>query len=136
MTRIHISGGMKIMIDVKKVREYIEKKYDVILTPIQYQLLKAVVRGDKVYTPRQMGRSLVYNGYADYLVNVLGKSTDYSIAPEDFDTVITSTTLTKDPLYKDEGYISMMTKLLSYMDKKTMKKEFDCICDGSKDESN
>ena len=68
------------MIDVKKVKEYIEKKNNITLSPIQYQLLKAVVRGDKVYTPRQIGRSLIYNGYADYLVNVLAKGTDYSIA--------------------------------------------------------
>lgn len=124
------------MIDVKKVKEYIEKKYDVTLTPIQYQLLKAVVRGDKVYTPRQMGRSLIYNGYADYLVNVLGKYTDYSIAPDEFDTVITRTTLSEDPLFKLEGYGDMMKKLeSSYLSQKVLQRDFDCIYDVSEDES-
>lgn len=62
------------MIDVKKVKEYIEKKNRIELTPIQYQILKAIICGDTVYTARGVGRSLLYNGYADYLTNVLGKN--------------------------------------------------------------
>lgn len=92
-------GGAK-MIDVKKVKEYIEKKNHTELTPLQYQILKAIVRGDEVYTPRGVGRSFLYNGYADYLINVVGHDTNRSIQPEDFDSIFTASMMEKDPVFK------------------------------------
>ena len=61
------------MIDAKEVKRYIEDKNNITLDPIQYQILKAIIRGDEVYTARGVGRSLLYNGYADYLKDVVAK---------------------------------------------------------------
>ena len=68
---------------------YIERLYNVKLLDIQKDFLKHVIAGDTIYTPRCFGRSMIYNGYADYLKNVVGKSTNYSIDPVDFDKVYT-----------------------------------------------
>lgn len=78
------------MLNVKKIKKYIEKKNNITLTSMQYQILKAAVRGDVVYTARGCGRSLIYDGYADYLKNVVGKDTDRTIAPSDFDSIFTN----------------------------------------------
>ena len=84
------------MLNVKEIKEYIEKKNNVNLTPMQYQILKAIVRGDVIYTARRAGRSLLYKGYADYLVNVISKDTDRTMLPEDFDSIFTGTMLAND----------------------------------------
>lgn len=77
------------MIKVSEVVKHIEKLYDIELTEIQIDFLKHVIKGDVIYTPRCFGRSIIYEGYADYLVNVVGKSVDYSVSPVDFDKVYT-----------------------------------------------
>lgn len=77
------------MIKVSAVIKHIEKLYKVELTEIQVDFLKHVIKGDVIYTPRCFGRSMIYNGYADYLINVVGKSVDYSVSPVDFDKVYT-----------------------------------------------
>ena len=77
------------MLKVSEVIKHIEKLYNIKLSDIQKDFLKHVIAGDTIYTPRHFGRSVIYNGYADYLKNVIGKSTDYSIDPIDFDKVYT-----------------------------------------------
>lgn len=44
---------------------------------------------------------MLYNGYADYLQNVIGKTTEYSVDPLDFDKVY---------IYKDIIDIRLMSK--------------------------
>ena len=77
------------MLKVSEVAKYIERLYNIKLLDIQKDFLKHVIAGDTIYTPRCFGRSMIYNGYADYLKNVVGKSTNYSIDPVDFDKVYT-----------------------------------------------
>ena len=55
------------MLKVSKVIEHIERLYDVKLFDYQKDLLKHIVAGDVIYTPRCCGRSMLYEGYADYL---------------------------------------------------------------------
>ena len=84
------------MLKVCEVAKYIEKLYNIKLLDIQKDFLKHVIAGDTIYTPRCFGRSMIYNGYAEYLKNVLGKSTNYSIDPVDFDKVYTYKDVPKD----------------------------------------
>ena len=77
------------MLKVSKVIEHIERLYDIKLFDYQKDLLKHIVAGDVIYTPRSCGRSMLYDGYADYLVHVVGRGTDYSVNPNDFDKVYT-----------------------------------------------
>lgn len=77
------------MLKVSEVVKYIEKLYNIKLLDIQKDFLRHIIAGDIIYTPRCFGRSIIYDGYADYLKNVVGKSTDYSIDPDDFDKVYT-----------------------------------------------
>ena len=84
------------MLKVSEVVKYIEKLYNIELLDIQKDFLKHVIAGDTIYTPRCFGRSMIYNGYADYLKNVVGKSTNYSIDPVDFDKVYTYKDVPKD----------------------------------------
>lgn len=78
------------MIDAKKVKQYIEEKNNIKLTSMQYQILKAIIRGDTIYTYRGIGRSMLYNGYADYLKDVISKDTDRTIALNEFDSMFTA----------------------------------------------
>lgn len=77
------------MLKVSEVVKHIEKLYNIELLDVQKDLLRHVIAGDVIYTPRCFGRSIIYNGYADYLKNVVGKSTDYSVDTDDFDKVYT-----------------------------------------------
>lgn len=88
------------MLDWRKVKGYIEKKNNIKLSDWQTQILKAVIRGDIVYTARGCGRSTIYNGYSDYLKEIVGKDTDRSVSPEDFDSIFTANTLAEDPIFK------------------------------------
>lgn len=116
------------MIDVKKVKEYIEKKNHIELTPIQYQILKGIVRGDEVYTARGVGRSLLYNGYAEYLINVLGKDTNHSIQPEDFDSIFTASMMINDPVFKKNNIENTFNRIKESNESKFMR-EFECVYD-------
>ena len=69
------------MLKVSEVITYIENKNRVNLTEYQKDMLKHIIVGDVIYTPRNFGRSMLYNGYADYLKDVVGKSTNYSVDP-------------------------------------------------------
>lgn len=75
------------MLKVSEIVAYIENLYHIELMNFQKDLLKHIIAGDVIYTPRCVGRSMLYNGYADYLQNVVGKTTDYSVDPLDFDKV-------------------------------------------------
>lgn len=77
------------MLKTSEVIKYIEKKNNIELTDYQRDMLKHIIAGDVIYTPRNFGRSMLYAGYADYLKDVVGKSTDYSIDSNDFDKVYT-----------------------------------------------
>jgi len=89
------------MLDWRKIKDYIEKKNDICLSDYQTQILKAVIRGDIVYTARGCGRSTIYNGYADYLKEIVEKDTDRNISPEDFDSIFTANMLGDDPVFKE-----------------------------------
>ena len=72
------------------------------MTKIQKRVLKAIIRGDKTYIARGTGRSLLYNGYADYLKEVIAKDTDRTLYPDEFDSVFTLDMFTGDDYFK--GY--------------------------------
>lgn len=55
------------MLKASEVIKHIEKLYKVELMDYQKEFVKHVIRGDVIYTPRCFGRSIIYNGYADYL---------------------------------------------------------------------
>lgn len=77
------------MLKASEVIKHIEKMYDIKLMDFQKEFVKHVIKGDIIYTPRCFGRSMIYNGYADYLKNVVGKNVDYSVDPDDFDKIFT-----------------------------------------------
>lgn len=62
-----MNGGYLIMINLNDVIEFIENKSNIKLTHAQKLVLENIICGKTVYTPRCIGRSLLYNGYADYL---------------------------------------------------------------------
>ena len=97
------------MLKVSEVAKYIEKLYNIELLDIQKDFLKHVIAGDTIYTPRCFGRSIIYNGYADYLKNVVGKSTDYSIDPVDFDKVYTYKDVPRH--YRNYNFTNMDSKM-------------------------
>lgn len=107
------------MINYRKVKEYIESTNNITLGKWQIQLLKAVIRGDKVYTARGMGRSCIYNGYADYLKKFLANDTDRDVFPDDFDSIFTMRCLIEDQVTPK----SLITENI----KTDLAKEYSCI---------
>lgn len=108
------------MLRVSEIVKYIEDKNEVTLTDVQVDILRHIIKGDTIYTPRACGRSMLYEGYADYLKNIVGKGTDYSINPLDFDKV-----------YRIDNIPSSMypEKFLEnkkYRDRLLFAKEFEC----------
>ena len=89
------------MLNVSEVVKYIEELYNIELMDYQKDFLKHIIVCDVIYTPRCFGRSILYNGYAAYLKNVIGNTTDYSVDPLDFDKVYT---------YKDMPESTLMNK--------------------------
>lgn len=61
------------MLNWRDVAKYIEKKDNVTLTPTQKEILKAIIRGETISTPRGCGRTMLYEGYGSYLVEVESK---------------------------------------------------------------
>ncbi len=92
---------IKYMLKVSEVVKYIEGLYNIELIDYQKDFLKHIIAGDVIYTPRCFGRSILYDGYAAYLKNVVGKTTDYSVDPLDFDKIFT---------YKDIPENTLMDK--------------------------
>lgn len=117
------------MLKVSKVIEHIERLYDIKLFDYQKDLLKHIVAGDVIYTPRSCGRSMLYDGYADYLVHVVGRGTDYSVNPNDFDKVYT---------YKDvpigKMYSNNILEKWKKEDKTLFEKEYECKYDNTHEE--
>ena len=87
------------MIKTSKVVSHIEKLYGVKLLDVQKDCLKHIIAGDLIYTPRCFGRSMLYDGYADYLKRIEGSRVDYTIDPLDFDKVYTYKDVISDGLY-------------------------------------
>lgn len=113
--------GREKMLKTSEVIKHIEKMYDIKLKDYQKEFVKHVIHGDVIYTPRCFGRSMIYNGYADYLKNVIGKETDYSVDPNDFDKIYTYHDVPKGFLYSSEHIENAMCK-----DKKMFEKEYEC----------
>lgn len=109
------------MLKVSEVTKYIEKLYNVKLLDIQKDFLKHVIAGDTIYTPRCFGRSMIYNGYAEYLKNVVGKSTDYSIDPDDFDKVYTYKDVPRNTLH-----VADIDKRFKSQNEEKFNREYDC----------
>ena len=109
------------MLKVSEVIKYIEKMYDIKLMDHQKDFVKHVIKGDLIYTPRCFGRSMIYDGYADYLKNVVGKSTDYSVDPNDFDKVYTYKDVFPNVLLSSERL-----EEFKIMNKKNFEKEYEC----------
>ena len=109
------------MLKVSKVIEHIERLYDIKLFDYQKDLLKHIVAGDVIYTPRSCGRSMLYEGYADYLKSVVGKGTDYSVNPNDFDKVYTYKDVPCNTLYSNEKLEKWKKE-----DKTLFEKEYEC----------
>lgn len=87
------------MLKLSEVVRYIEQKNHIKLLDIQKDMLRHIIKGDVIYTPRYFGRSMLYDGYADYLKAIVGKMVDYSVDPLDFDQVYTIDDVKNTPLY-------------------------------------
>ena len=86
------------MIDIDKVIDYIEKKNNIKLFDYQKTVLKELIKGNKVFTPRCAGRSVIYKGYADFLRDIESNDQHSSDADcgIDYHDVIKSNLLTKN----------------------------------------
>lgn len=113
------------MLNTREVKEYIEKKNNITLSPTQYQILKAIIRGDVIYTTRGCGRSLLYNGYADYLKEVVARDTDRTVACYDFDSIFTASMLINDKIFKRNKVECMWDNIKKYSPEK-FDREFEC----------
>ena len=87
------------MLKLSEVVTYIEKKNNITLLDKQKDMLCHIIKGDVIYTPRCFGRSMLYEGYADYLKNVVGETVDFSVDPLDFDKVYTIDDVINTPLF-------------------------------------
>lgn len=111
------------MLRVSEIVKYIEDKNEVTLTDVQVDILRHIIKGETIYTPRGCGRSMLYEGYADYLKNVVGKGTDYSIDPLDFDKVYRFSDIKKDTgMYYPENFAENMKSKDGFR----FAKEFEC----------
>jgi len=77
------------MIKLNDVVKYIEEKSKIELFDYQKEFLKHIIRGDDIYMPRGTGRSMIYNGYADYLKEKIAKETDYSVGAKGYNKIFT-----------------------------------------------
>lgn len=104
---------------------FIEKKNNIKLCGTQIQLLKAIIRGDVIYTARGIGRSLLYNGYADYLKQVIAIDTDRTIGEDNYDNIFTLNILRNDDYFKGSRLIDVAN---SIKEKNTdmYNREFEC----------
>lgn len=109
------------MLKVSEVIKHIEKLYGIKLMEYQKEFVKHVIKGDLIYTPRCFGRSMIYDGYADYLKNVVGKMTDFSVDPSDFDKVYTYKDVPRNTLYNDDFLQNWKKE-----NKECFSKEYEC----------
>lgn len=109
------------MLKASEVIKHIEKMYDIKLMDFQKEFVKHVIKGDIIYTPRCFGRSMIYNGYADYLKNVVGKNVDYSVDPDDFDKVFTYKDVPVNTLICNDRLVDWKNE-----NKEKFSKEYEC----------
>jgi|GEM_PF-2854762 len=109
------------MIELNDVIEYIETKNEIQLYEYQKEFLKHIIRGDTIYTPRCAGRSVLYNGYADYLKEKIAKSTDYSVGAKGYNKIFTYHDVVQEMTYQ-EG----LFEELSLINPTLFEKEFNC----------
>lgn len=88
------------MINIENVINYIETTNHIKLYDFQKEILRHIIKGDIVYTPRCAGRSLLVEGYADYMKKYLCQ-TDYSHGKDGYDAIFT---------YEDELPSKLITK--------------------------
>jgi len=55
------------MYDLKKVVKFIEKKNNIILMPFQVEMVECILKGETFACPRAVGRSMLYQGVADFI---------------------------------------------------------------------
>ena len=67
------------MIELNDVISFIENKYGVRLFDFQKQMLGAIINGQVLRVPRCCGKTMLINGYKDYLESL------YVAQPEDYD---------------------------------------------------
>jgi hypothetical protein len=79
--------------------------------------LKAIIRGDNIYTPRHIGRTTLYTGYANYMIEKLAKSTNYNLMPDEFDSVFTY-----ELFFKDKECKALLEKGVA----EAFKEEYEC----------
>lgn len=114
------------MLKVSEVVNYIESTRHIKLQDIQKDILKHIINGEVIYTPRCCGRSMLYDGYAEYLKNVVGKSIDYSVDPLDFDAVFTLDDIGRtNPLYG--GFVQGNFDKWKNENTKMFNREYMCI---------
>lgn len=79
------------MINTNDVINYIEKKNNITLFDFQKRFLKNLVHGKTTRTPRNMGTSMLIDGYCDFLKNCRDTRGNNFIDPEyeDWDDSIT-----------------------------------------------
>lgn len=116
------------MLDYKEVKEYIEIKNKIKLTPMQLQILKAIIRGDVIYTARGIGRSILYNGYADYLKEKIGKDTDRTISNTEYDSIFTASMLQGDDIIKGSRLKDTVERIKN-VSPEMYKRDFECNFD-------
>ena len=105
------------MIDVDKVINYIEKKNNLKLFEYQKIVLRELIKGNKVFTPRCAGRSIVYKGYADFLRDIESNDqhsfdADFGI---DYHDVIKSNLLTESLVNKAQHILDNETFKIEYV---------------------
>lgn len=111
------------MLKVSEIVKYIEDKNGVTLTDVQVDILRHIIKGETIYTPRACGRSMLYEGYANYLKDIVGKETNYSINPLDFDRVYRFSDIKKDRcMYYSENFAENMKS----KNGSRFAKEFEC----------
>lgn len=113
------------MLNIKDIRKYIERKNSITLNPLQCIILKSIVKGEEIYTPRCIGRSILYEGYAAYLKEVVAKDINRKLDPIEYDRIFTI-----EDIEKYEGsFIGFDKNLIDNLKKSTpnmYEKDFNC----------
>lgn len=112
------------MIKVNDVARFIEEKYDIKLYSYQRLILKAIIRGDTIYTPRGVGRTMLYNGYAEYLKsNQFDKQFTLN-RQDDFDTVFTLSGVCKQLYEENPAHFEQLRQISEEMYNKDYEYKF------------
>ena len=117
-----MNGGYLIMINLNDVVEFIENKNNIKLTHTQKLVLENIICGKTVYTPRCVGRSLLYNGYADYLKEKVGNYVDYNA--DDYDITFNIILFLCDNEYNNFGIAKERLSEMAKDNPERFRKEF------------